>query len=111
MNFTGCSGDLLTAKLNNLPNLISSRIEKDNQKRKIKEENILIMKEQLSKYTSTLLESLVIMEDLVEKHLIEFQSEQYSTKGVYSAVNFYPHLLQFIDHIVFILFIDYLFLL
>jgi len=77
----GCSGDLLTAKLNNLPNLISSRIEKDNQKRKIKEENILIMKEQLSKYTSTLLESLVIMEDLVEKHLIEFQSEQYSTKG------------------------------
>ena len=70
------------AKLNNLPTLISSRIEKDKQQKKVKEENLLMMKEQQSKYTSTLLESLVIMEELVEKHLIEFQSEQYNTKGV-----------------------------
>ena len=82
ITFTGCSGDLLMAKLNNLPTLISSRIEKDKQQKKVKEENLLMMKEQQSKYTSTLLESLAIMEELVEKHLIEFQSEQYNTKGV-----------------------------
>ena len=83
MNFTGCSEDLLMAKLNHLPSLISSKIDTDNQQRKIKEDNILMMKEQQSKYISTLLESLVIMEELVEKHLIEFQSEQYITKGTY----------------------------
>jgi len=81
MDVQGCSGDLLMAKLNNLPTLISSRIEKDKQQKKVKEENLLMMKEQQSKYTSTLLESLAIMEELVEKHLIEFQSEQYNTKG------------------------------
>jgi len=77
----GSSGDLLMAKLNKLPMLIASRTEEDDQKRKIKEENMLIMKEQQSKYTSTLLESLLIMEELVEKHLIEVQSEQYNVKG------------------------------
>ena len=81
MSIQGSSGDLLMAKLNKLPMLIASRTEEDDQKRKIKEENMLIMKEQQSKYTSTLLESLLIMEELVEKHLIEVQSEQYNVKG------------------------------
>ena len=93
MNFTGCSEDLLMAKLNHLPSLISSKIDTDNQQRKIKEDNILMMKEQQSKYISTLLESLVIMEELVEKHLIEFQSEQYITKGTYCL--WYLHFYQF----------------
>lgn len=37
------------------------------------------MKEHHFKYVSTLLESLKIMENLVEKHIIEIQMEQYAT--------------------------------
>lgn len=40
------------------------------------EENDKTLKEQYTKYTTTLLESLQIMENLLQKHVIEIQNEQ-----------------------------------
>lgn len=68
------------AKIAQLPSLTSSKLE---ELTKIKEnigENDQILKEQYTKYTSTLLESLQIMENLLQKHMIEIQNEQHVSK-------------------------------
>ena len=64
----------MAAKLNQLPNLISSRLEENEAIERANEEKKHNLKEQRSKYTSTLLDSLQIMEELVQKQLIHIQS-------------------------------------
>lgn len=75
--FEGSNQDLLLAKINQLPMLISSRLEALNNSKEAMVENDHILKEQYTKYISTLLESLKIMEDLLNKHMLEIQKEQY----------------------------------
>ena len=78
--FKGNNKELLMAKLNQLPSLISSKLETLKSAKEIMGENHQTLKEQYTKYTSTLLESLQIMENLLQKHIIEIQKEQYDSK-------------------------------
>jgi hypothetical protein len=75
-SFPGNNHDLLKAKLNQLPSLISSKLKASESIKKTMEENDKTLKEQYTKYTTTLLESLQIMENLLQKHVIEIQNEQ-----------------------------------
>lgn len=77
----GNNQDLLMAKLNQLPSLITSKLEALESAKEIMGENHQTLKEQYTKYTSTLLESLQIMENLLLKHIIEIQKEQYASKS------------------------------
>ena len=76
----------MAAKLNQLPNLISSRLEENEAIERANEEKKHNLKEKRSKYTSTLLDSLQIMEELVQKQLIHLQSEQYQVNGQWIKV-------------------------
>lgn len=78
-NFSGKNPELIIARLNQLPSLVSARQEEFQNQKKAQEEHETLMKEHHFKYVSTLLESLKIMENLVEKHIIEIQMEQYAT--------------------------------
>lgn len=74
--FPGNNQELLKAKLNQLPSLFSSKLKAAENLKKTMEENDQALKEQYTKYTTTLLESLQIMENLLQKHMIEIQNEQ-----------------------------------
>lgn len=58
------------AKLSQLPSVISSRLKILEDCMKTMEENDILLKEQYTKYTTILLESLQIMENLLQEHLI-----------------------------------------
>lgn len=58
---------------------MKDRLEELENQKKAQEEYETAMKENYFKYITTLLESLKIMENLVEKHIIEIQLEQYAT--------------------------------
>ena len=67
---------LVITILYQLPSLISSKLKASESIKKTMEENDKTLKEQYTKYTTTLLESLQIMENLLQKHVIEIQNEQ-----------------------------------
>ena len=58
---------------------MKDRLEELENQKKAQEEYEAAMKENYFKYITTLLEGLKIMENLVEKHIIEIQIEQYAT--------------------------------
>lgn len=68
------------AKINQLPGLVSTKLEELDSIKESAEKNEKVLMEQYSKYTSILLESLKILEELIKKHLLEFQKEQYASK-------------------------------
>lgn len=69
------------AKLNQLPNLVKDQLEKNVALKKANEEKQCSVKEQRSKCVSTLLDSLLILEELLTKHLLELQCDQYQING------------------------------
>jgi len=56
-------------------------LDESNNKKKAQFEESLALREAHSKYMSTLLESLKIMEEILQKHVMEIQMEQYSNQS------------------------------
>lgn len=81
MLFTGNDHQLVFNKLDLLPSQISSQLETSNNLKKSQLENEQILQQQYSKYMSTLLESLKIMENLIKKHMMDIQMKEYEAKS------------------------------
>lgn len=76
------------AKIHQLPSLIDGQLDaQSNSKTKAFVEDDQILREQFTKYISTLLDSLAIMEELVEKHMLEIQMEQHSNQAEWLTVH------------------------
>ncbi|XP_032791809.2 HAUS augmin-like complex subunit 4 [Daphnia magna] len=77
----GNNSDLILAKISQLSSLVSSRMETLDNCKKIMEENDVLLKEQYTKYTTILLESLHIMENLLQEHMVDGENRRNIAKS------------------------------
>ena len=79
--YAGKNQELLSARLRQLPSLVSCQLEEKIEAVKELEVKMQNSREQHAKCTTTLLESLNLMEDLLKQQLLNMQHDQYQVNG------------------------------